>query len=547
MAPQYLMALLVVVPVLGGIACAAMGKAARLLALVTAGLHVVLSLWLASLLDWHMPNLSKLAPLATFAPLKFGVTLGTDPLSTLLTLATGVLAFTAILASTTGELRGRDGAFYGWLCGLVGAMTGVWLARDLLLFYCFFELILVPLFFLIGTFGGPERRTAAAKLFIYTFTGSILALPAILYLGIKAGTFERSAVIEFAQSSLTMKERGWILAGLLCSFAVKTPLFPLHTWQPSAMAEAPGSGVVDAVGMVLKLGAYAMMTIALPIGLVAAGGQTGFVAFPNVLNALALLAVIGILYGALCAWVQTDMKRLLAYSSLSHVGFVVLGVVSISTIGLVGAGMYLVNTALITGALFLTTGMIYQRYGTRDTSELSGLGKPLPILSFFLGLFVMAAIGLPLTSGFVSEFLTVLGAFNSSVLPMTFGIFAALGIVLGAIYMLSMAARVLFGAVKVPAGATGVKDLCGREIAALSVLAVLILVLGVYPKPALRSLEAGLASVPVKPMDLAAPMTASVPAVMPGAAEMKIAEKAEKKPAVAQASAVIAAEDRNAR
>jgi NADH-quinone oxidoreductase subunit M len=486
---------LVALPLLGAVLCAlagSRGQGARMTALVISVLHFAVAMYACYRFNWNVRLEQLMAEFGSFAILNFSLKLGADSLSLLLVVTTSVLSAVSILASfsrPTGPAS-RDGAFYGWLMVLLGVMSGVWLARDLLLFYAFFELILVPLFFLIGTFGGADRRLAAGKIFLYTFTGSILALPAILYLGLQAGTFDLGRVIHWAQTpgNLSATERMWVLLGLLASFGVKTPLFPLHTWQPTAMGESPGSGVVDASGLVLKLGAYAMLKIAIPIGFLSTDG----LASPTALTVVSVLAVVGILYGALCAWAQTDAKRLLAYSSLSHVGFVVLGIVALTDIGLRGASLYLINTAIITGGLFLIVGMIYERYGTRSVVELSGLGKVMPIGAFFLGLFTMAAIGLPLLSGFVSEFLTILAAFTSPYLGLAFGVCAALGIVLGAIYMLTMAARLLFGPLKVPAppaGAVMKGDLNLREVMSLAPLAVLIVVLGVYPQPVLNTLK----------------------------------------------------------
>jgi NADH-quinone oxidoreductase subunit M len=434
-----------------------------------------------------------------FAQLNFSLKLGADSLSLLLSIVTSLLGFCAILAGDEPAARGLGGGggdarpgsvmaggYYGWLLILMAALTGVWLSRDLLFFYGCFELILVPLFFLIGTYGGADRRAAAVKIFVYTFTGSILALPAILYLGLKAGTFDLEKCIAFAQTSMSTTERWWIVLGLLASFGVKTPIFPLHTWQPAAMSESPGNGVVDCVGLVLKLGAYAILKIAIPIGLI---DRYGEVLFPRLLELVAILAVVGVLYGALVAWVQTDMKRLLAYSSLSHVGLVVLALTALTTLGVQAAGLYLINTAITTGALFLVVGMIYRRTGTRDMSELSGLGARMPVLSFFFGLFTMAAIGLPLLNGFVSEFLAILSPFKSANLGMGYGIAAAVTMVLGAVYMLTMLAKVLFGPVKIPGGAGGTSDINAREVMALAPLAVLVLVLGVFPTPVLNSLK----------------------------------------------------------
>jgi NADH-quinone oxidoreductase subunit M len=478
---SFLLPLLLIVPLLGAVVTSMLrGSSAKASALLFSSLTLAVGATLAAKFDWYNGGDQFGTSLGDFTAIRFSISLGADALSLLLVLTTSVLATAAIVASFP-TVKSREGTYYGWLLVLLAALTGVWIARDLLLFYAFFELILVPLFFLIGSFGGPDRRQAALKIFIYTFAGSILALPAILYIGLKAQTFDIANAMIYVQGNFSPTEKFWCLLGLLASFCVKTPVFPFHTWQPSAMSESPGSGVVDCSGLVLKLGAYAILKIAVPVGL-------GL--FPHVQITLAILAVIGILYGAVVAWVQTDMKRLLAYSSLSHVGFIVLGIVALQAIAWQGAALYLINTALSTGAMFLVVGMIYDRYGTRDMSELSGLGQKMPIMAFFFGLFTMAGIGLPLLNGFVSEFLTIQGTFLSTSLGIQYGVLAALGIILGAVYMLSMAGRVLFGAYRAPAVSEPVVkgDLNPREVGVLSVLALLVLLLGVYPSPILKAL-----------------------------------------------------------
>lgn len=481
---------LVVFPVVAAVLCALSGpRLARSVAVTAAVVQLGLALTASARFDWDLPAEQLNAVLGEFAPLGIALRVAADPLSLLLAVVTAVLALSAVLASGSrpGGGASKDHAFYGWLMLLVGVLTGVWLARDLLLFYAFFELVLVPLYFLIGTFGGVDRRQAATKLFVYTFAGSVLALPAILFVGLSAGTFDMAEATRWAQLNLTDTQRGWVLAGLLASFGIKTPLFPLHTWQPLAMAESPGDGVVDAVGLVLKLGAYAMLKVALPIGLFSAEG----LAVPAAHQLVALLAAVGIVYGALCAWVQTDVKRLLAYASVSHVGLIILALLALTDLGLRAASLYLLNTAIITGALFLSVGFVYRRFGTRDLTELSGLGRVMPVGAFFIGLFTMASIGLPMLSGFISEFLAIVATFRSPYLGVGFGVVAASGIVLGAIYMLSMLARLLFGPLKHPALPAGVgpTDLSPREVTALMPLALLVVVMGVYPQPVLRTLE----------------------------------------------------------
>jgi NADH-quinone oxidoreductase subunit M len=433
-----------------------------------------------------------------------------------------VLLMPLAIAASFGSIKDREKEYYAWMLALMTAMLGVFVSQDLLLFYVFFELTLIPMFFIIGIWGGPERRRAAVKFFLFTFAGGVFTLTAAIYLGLRVGNFDLSTAISFAQHNMSLQERWWLLLGFLAGFAVKVPLFPVHTWLPLAHTEAPTAGSVILAGVLLKLGTFGLMIVAVPIGLVGiepnaviykgylfhrialghylitTGGMIGF---------LGGLCIIGVIYGALVAWVQQDIKKLVAYSSVSHLGFCVLGLLALNDIGLQGSVLYMINHGLSTGAMFLVIGMIYDRYHTRDINQLSGLAKIMPKLAFFFVFFVMSSIGLPGLNGFWSEFLTILGAFTSDRLGIGFGVLAATGVVLGAIYMLHMTARVIFGPLKVPGHhgdadtsapgheahghdphVSSAEDIGGREVAILVPLAIVVIILGVAPAGMMKSI-----------------------------------------------------------
>src|SRR4051812_349497 len=457
-----LLVLLLLVPLLGTAACALAPKpkVARQMALFFS----LLDLLVAALAVWRFYSAGGPESLdytgMSLDAIGFTFRLGADGVSLWLVVLTCFLQPLAVAASFE-SIRERQKEYYAWMMALLVAMLGVFVSRDVLLFYIFFELTLIPMFFIIGIWGGPERRYAAGKFFLFTFTGSVFTLAAAIYLGLRYGTFDIPSVIQGVHggyngvAALSGTERFWVTMGFLAGFAVKVPLFPVHTWLPLAHTEAPTAGSVILAGVLLKLGTYGLFRLAVPIGLV---GPNGSVAYPTLVWWLGLLCVIGIIYGALVAWVQQDIKKLVAYSSVSHLGFCVIGLIALNDIGLQGSVFYMVNHGINTGALFLCIGMIYDRYHTRDINQLSGLARRMPILACFFILFSLASIGLPGTNGFVSEFLTVLGAFVSPHLGWAFGSLAALGVILGAVYILHMVARVIWGPLKTP-------DVHGFEVA----------------------------------------------------------------------------------
>ena len=309
--------------------------------------------------------------------------LGVDAISMLLVLLTTFLTPLAIAASFTA-ITDRTREYYAWMLALLVVMLGVFVARDLLLFYVFFELTLVPMFFIIGIWGGPERRYAAGKFFLFTFAGGVFTLAATIYLGSKAGTYDIATIVQVAPD--TNWPRGSLVdrAGTPRRICGEDPSLPVHTWLPLAHTEAPTAGSVILAGVLLKLGTYGLLRLALPIGLVASDGSA---VFPALIHFLGALCVIGIIYGALVAWVQQDIKKLVAYSSVSHLGFCILGLIALNDIGMQGSVLYMINHGLSTGALFLVIGMMYERFHTRDINQLSGLGKQDAELCLLLVLF----------------------------------------------------------------------------------------------------------------------------------------------------------------
>jgi NADH-quinone oxidoreductase subunit M len=407
-----------------------------------------------------------------------------------------------VLGSKTalGEgVKHRAKEFYLWMLILEAAMIGTFVATDLIFFYICFEFTLIPLYFLIGIFGSTQRLKAARVFFLYTFTGSMLTFAGVLYVAwfnaSHTGVWSFSiAQLSEAAHAMSGTQQMWVFLALLAGFAVKVPIFPFHTWLPLAHTEAPTAGSVILAGVLLKLGTYGLLRFAIPMTPIAAIQAAPYIA---------VFAIIGILYTALICWVQKDIKKLVAYSSVSHLGFCILGMFAMNAIGIGGSIMYMVNHGLSTGALFLCIGMIYERFHTREMARMSGLARVMPVWAFFMVFFSLASVGLPGLNGFVGEFLTLLGAFTSTrVLGRPFAVAAAFGMIFTAIYLLYMVGRVVWGPLKVPADHdhghdstenghphARVNDLNLREVLTLAPLAIGCLWLGLYPTPMLRTLD----------------------------------------------------------
>ncbi len=404
---------------------------------------------------------------------------GVDGISMLLVMLTTFLTVLCILCSWEA-IGDKLKEYYASFLLLETAMLGALCALDLVLFYIFWELMLVPMYLLIGVWGGPRRIYAAIKFFLFTMVGSVLMLLAILALYYHYGaatnvyTFN---VFELYKASIPVSKQYWLFAAFALSFAIKVPMFPFHTWLPDAHTEAPTAGSVILAGVLLKMGTYGFLRFAIPLF-----PEAAFAAVPL----MSTLAIIGIVYGALMCLMQTDVKRLIAYSSVSHLGYVMLGIFAFNMQGLEGGIYQMLNHGISTGGLFLIVGMIYERRHTRMIADFGGLSKVMPRFAVFFMIITLSSIALPGTNGFVGEFLILLGAFKSNML---YGILATTGVILGAVYMLWMFQRVMFGQITKEEN-KGLRDVTGRETAILCAIVFFIFFMGLYPKPFFKKMDA---------------------------------------------------------
>lgn len=408
-----------------------------------------------------------------------GFRIGVDGLSLPLVILTALIMPIALLASFDSITKNVK-SYYALMLLLQFGMTGVFVAWDTFLFYVFWELILIPMYFIIGIWGGKDRVYAAVKFFLYTLVGSLLMLLAIIWIGLqaKSGFTADLTKLKDIGPGIGMDVQQWLFWAFAISFLIKVPLFPLHTWLPDAHVQAPTAGSVILAGVLLKLGTYGL--IRFNLGLFPQASEQ----YAPLISAL---AVVGIVYGALVAMVQTDIKKLVAYSSVSHLGFVVLGIFSMTAEGLQGAVLQMVNHGISTPMLFLCVGVLYERRHTREIGDYGGITKVMPRFAVLFAIAMFASVGLPGLNGFVGEFLTLIGAFNSKLHP-AYAIVSASGVIFAAVYLLWMFQRVMFGTNDNSAN-HHLRDLNVKEYWQLVPLAGLAIWLGVQPYPLMKLSE----------------------------------------------------------
>jgi NADH-quinone oxidoreductase subunit M len=410
--------------------------------------------------------------------------LGVDGISMPLVVLTAFMTVPVVVAGWT-VIQTRPAQYFAAFLIMEGLMIGVFSATDALLFYCFWEAMLIPMFLIIGIWGGPRRVYATIKFFLYTFLGSVFMLAALIYMYVKAGDY---SIASLQALPLTLIEQRWIFGAFFLAFAVKVPMFPVHTWLPDAHVEAPTGGSVILAAIMLKMGGYGFLRFSLPMT-------------PDASRELDLavivLSLIAVVYIGLVALVQQDMKKLIAYSSIAHMGFVTLGAFVVygivrNTGSLTGAGMgmdgamvQMISHGLISGALFLCVGVLYDRVHSRQIADYGGVVNTMPVFAAFMVLFALANTGLPGTSGFVGEFLVIIASFRAS---FWYAFLAAVTLVLGAAYTLWLVKRVVFGPVA-NSKVAALKDLNGREFIVLGALAIAVLVVGVWPAPLLKVMQ----------------------------------------------------------
>ena len=463
-------------------------SAVRLTTTTAMAVQFVVAALLYTHFDGAVPTLQAATSVPWIADWGVHYAIGLDGVNILLVLLTAFLGPLVILGAWTA-IEKNVTLFHVNVLLLQFAMMGAFLAQDLFLFYVFWEAMLIPMFLIIGIWGGARRSYATVKFVLYTAFGSILMLAAVIYLVWslqQAGGVASFAFADLLQARLPLDVQVTLLGAFALSFAIKVPMVPLHTWLPDAHVEAPTPGSVILAGVLLKMGTYGFMKLGFPL-------------FPDATRlftpALMTLSVVSIVYGACLALVQQDIKKIIAYSSISHLGYVMLGLLSLDLAGIQGAVIQMVSHGLVAAGLFLLVGMVYERGHTRELSAYGGLARQIPMFGVFFIVFTLASVGLPTTSGFTGEFMVLLGAFNAAWpqhlngvhLPLVLSVTAVTGVVLGALYMLRFALTFVFGPEKAPHGP--LTDLTLREKTVLGILTVSIFALGLFPDRALRKTE----------------------------------------------------------
>jgi NADH-quinone oxidoreductase subunit M len=483
-----LLSTLIWLPILAGVVVLALGErhigAGRWVSLIAALATLVLAVPLCTGFDTGTAALQFAERLAWIPRFRADYALGVDGISLPLIVLTAFMTVPVVIAGWS-VIEARPAQYYAAFLIMEGLMIGVFSASDALLFYFFWEAMLIPMFLIIGIWGGPRRVYATIKFFLYTFLGSVFMLAALIYMYVKAGNY---SIASFQALPLTLIEQRWIFVAFLLAFAVKVPMWPVHTWLPDAHVEAPTGGSVILAAIMLKMGGYGFLRFSLPVT-------------PDASRELDLLIIalslIAVIYIGFVALVQQDLKKLIAYSSIAHMGFVTLGAFVVYEIvhntgstlgaglGMDGALVQMVSHGLISGALFLCVGVLYDRMHSRQIADYGGVVNTMPVFAAFMVLFALANTGLPGTSGFVGEFLVIIASFRAS---FWYSALAAVTLILGAAYTLWLVKRVVFGPVVSPRVAK-LEDLNPREAIVLGSLAVAVLIVGLWPAPLLKVME----------------------------------------------------------
>ena len=477
---NYIITLLLLIPLLGGLILLFIPKGKesviRISGLAISSAAFIVSFILYLQFDPSTADFQFLHHFKWIEKLNIAYFVGIDGISLLLVLLTTFLTPLTLVSSWT-SIKKNVKEFTFFMLMLEVGMLGVFVSLDLFLFYIFWEAMLIPMYFIIGIWGGEQRIYAAVKFFIYTMFGSLLMLVAIIWLAVYAsgplGYFTTNLLELYnVGPEVASNIQNWMFLAFTFSFAIKVPLFPLHTWLPDAHVQAPTAGSVILAGVLLKMGTYGLVRFCLPLF-----PQSAITFAPYI----SVLAIIGIIYGALVAMVQKDVKKLVAYSSVAHLGFVVLGIFAVTMESMQGAIIQMINHGLSTGALFLLVGVIYERTHTREISDYGGIAKIVPVFSFALMFASLSSVGLPGLNGFVGEFLILIGSFKSAVLNnWWYTVFAASGVIFAAVYLLWMYQRVVFGEVTNPK-LNGITDMNKREMLVLLPIFVFIIWIGIYP------------------------------------------------------------------